>query len=174
VAPDNFELAVKKGLNVETFRHVRKEHILALAESLADANPEVAIKIIAQIPEFSKLVRAALDDAEKSYQTAVAALSASQAQAHEIRIRRLDALRSRLDRPDLTHENEVRILAEMREIELEARAEGIRLQEWLTNQRDSDRFERVLMVGAVIGLAYLAARAGTKSGFPRFSLPSGS
>lgn len=72
-----------------------------------------------------------------------------------------------------SHEDEARILAEMREIELEARADGIRLQEWLANQRDSDRFERVLMVGTVIGLAYLAARAGTKRGFPRFSLPSG-
>lgn len=102
VPPDTFELAVKKGLNVETFRHVRKEHILALAESLAGADPEVAIKIIAQIPEFSKLVRAALDDAEKCYQAAVASLATSQTQVHEIRIKRLDALRSRLDRPDLT------------------------------------------------------------------------
>ena len=41
-------------LNIPDFRHITKENVLMMASSLDKMSPEVAMKVLEQIPDFSK------------------------------------------------------------------------------------------------------------------------
>lgn len=49
-------------LNIPDFRHITKENVLMMASSLDKMSPEVAMKVLEQIPDFSKNVRIMLDE----------------------------------------------------------------------------------------------------------------
>lgn len=50
------ELELLNKLNIKDFRHLKTKHALELASSLRDLSPEVQLKIIEQVPNFSDFV----------------------------------------------------------------------------------------------------------------------
>jgi hypothetical protein len=166
--PDNRELATLKSLNLESFRHVRKEHVLALADALAGADPELALQVIKQVPDLVALAKATLDDLAKSYEAALTANAASYDGVQKVLLKRLEILEKQLDRDDLSPEMMLRILDDMAECAAQIMSKDTENKEFVAREHDKDIASKLLVAGTVVALVLGAVLSGRKAGFPRF------
>ena len=69
--PYTNEVEIRNALGIESWRHLSKDTFLQFLDSLPEVDPEVALKLIDQVPEITTLARGALDDAAKAYDAAL-------------------------------------------------------------------------------------------------------
>lgn len=64
---------VKKQLGIEDFRHVTKNQVVQLVSSLSKMDPEVAKKVIEQVPEIGKTALGMAKELKESYESSLKA-----------------------------------------------------------------------------------------------------
>jgi hypothetical protein len=155
------EVELRESLGLQSWRNLSKDTVIKLFENLQDTDPEVALKLVAQLPEITTYARAALDDTTRAYEAAINANTRSQDNLHALHMARLDILRAQLDK-DLDPEERLRVYDDIREVNANA------LQVDQHNRRFlSEQLEKKLMatVAASIGVAAVVvtvAKAGHK------------
>lgn len=63
------ELDLLKRLNIKDFRHLKAKHALELASSLKELSPEVQLKIIEQVPNFTNFISATISTCKNEIDT---------------------------------------------------------------------------------------------------------
>lgn len=95
------EDAVKRALEIDSWRNLSKDKVLQFAAMMPDMDTEVAIRIIEQFPQFKAFALDALNVLEKGYRSALDANVHSQDAAHRAFQDTRDAIKGQLDRNDL-------------------------------------------------------------------------
>jgi hypothetical protein len=161
VPPLNSEVEIKNALGIESWRNLSKDTFLRFLASLPEIDPEVALKLIAQVPEITQLAKAALVDAAKAYDAALKSNARSQEMVHEIHLKRLEILEAELDK-DLTPEDRMRVLEEIQDVNSNALLKDTENKRFISAQFD----KKLAMAGAafatVIAVVFAAARSGDK------------
>jgi hypothetical protein len=156
------EIELRNLLGIESWRNLSKDTVLRLLESLPDVDPEVALKLIAQVPEITQLAKAALDDVAKAYDAALESNARSQEMVHEIHRETLEILSAELDK-DLTPEERMRVFDEIRDLNLNARLKDTENKGFIAAQFD----KKLAVAGGafvtVIAVVFAAARSGAKA-----------
>lgn len=104
------EEAIKKTLNIDSWRNLSKDKFLTFVSELPNMDKEVAMKAIAQFPEFSTLVIAGLDQFKEQALAAQKFNWKGQRQVHKAFKDYRAMLNRELEREDLTGEDRFRIL----------------------------------------------------------------
>lgn len=104
------EEAIKKTLNIDSWRNLSKDKFLTFVSELPNMDKDVAMKAIAQFPEFSKLVIAGLDQFKEQALAAQRFNWKGQRQVHKAFKDYRAMLNRQLEREDLTGEDRFRIL----------------------------------------------------------------
>jgi hypothetical protein len=118
--------------------------------SLPDVDREVALKLIDQVPEITALARVVLDDAAKAYDAALTSNDRSQENVHQIHLKHLEILQAELQK-DLTPEEWIRVLEDMKDVNLSAAAKDTENKRFIAAQLHTK-----LATGAVIFLGVIA------------------
>src|SRR3954453_4573344 len=101
MSPYANDLEVKNALGIESWRNLSKETFFRFLESLPEIDRKLAIKLIAQMLEITKLGRAVLNDATRAYDAAVKSNARSLEMVHEINLGHFEALKDEIGK-DLT------------------------------------------------------------------------
>ena len=162
MSPYANDLEVKKALGIESWRNLSKDTFFRFLDSLPEIDRELALKLIAQVPEITKLARAALNDATKAYDAALKSNARSQEMVHEIQRQRLEILKDELGK-DLTPEERMRVLDEIKDVHSNALLKDTENKTFL-----SGLYDKKLAAAGVTGLAFLAFvfAAGRSGGKP--------
>lgn len=115
------EIEVLNFLGHDSWRNLKKDDVIRLLETLPDVDPEVALKIIAQVPEITKLAKVVVEDALKAHDAALASNARSQEMLHERDRQILEIFSAQLDK-DLTPEQWTRVVDEIRDVNVNARS----------------------------------------------------
>ena len=100
---------VKNKLGIDDFRQVTKSQVVQLVSSLSQMDPEVAKKVIEQVPEMGKVALGMAQDLKESYQAAIKANDAfSQATMKQINAI-IDILSEQLKNDGVTPEERIHI-----------------------------------------------------------------
>lgn len=157
------DVAVLGALGIPDFRHLSKETFFRFLETLPHTDPEVALKLLGQIPELATFARAALADATENFNTAVAAHADSRSMVHAVHLRRLYILEAELEK-NLTPEQWVRVLDDIREVnsnELDVDAQGNR---WLSDSLKTKLAGAAAVALGIAAIVLTASKSGGKSG----------
>lgn len=107
---------VKKALGIDDFRKVTKGQVVQLVSSLSQMDPDVAVKVIEQVPGFTS---AALDMAKEIREGYVVGLNANE-ESSKAALARIDAiidiLSEQLKNDGLTPEERMRIIECLNEL----------------------------------------------------------
>src|SRR3954454_20254383 len=160
MSPYANDLEVKNARGIESWRNLSKETFFRFLEILPEIDRELALKLIAKVPEITKLARAVLNDATKAYDAALKSNARSLEMVHEINLGHLEALKDERGK-DLTPEERLSVLDQMREVNLNALAIHTENQTWLERLSDKKRAAAALSAVAVVACV-LAARSGGK------------
>lgn len=153
---------VKKALNLDSWRNLSKDKLLAFVAEMPKMDKEVAMKIIAQFPEFKSLVSDGFNQLEQQVKSAHTFNWKSQKKVHEAFKEYRTLLNRELERESLTPEDRFRILDLFREA---VKAEG---------EKDTENKAMIVkilvaaatVVVALVGLAItaLGGKFGIKGG----------
>lgn len=156
------ELAVKEALGLPDWRHLKKEHVLQLLSMMSDMDSRVALNILGQIPDLTTFARVAMDEVAKAYDTALSSNSRSMEMVHQVHMERLALLGAELGK-DLSADERLRLLSEVRDVHTSALAKDTENKKFLSEQfekRVTGVLAGALVVCAVVYAA--ASRAGSK------------
>lgn len=155
----NNELDVKEVLGIESWRNLSKGAFLRFLTAMPEIDQEVALQLIGQIPEITTFAKVALEDAAKAYEGLLTSNARSMDGLHDLDMSVLAALREELAK-DLTPEERVRVLDQIREVHERAHVKDTENKKFLGEQ-----FEKRLGVGLAVAAAVVAVVFGvTKSG----------
>jgi hypothetical protein len=104
------EEQVKKALKIDSWRNLSKDKLLDFVAEMPKLDKDVAMRIIAQFPEFKSLVSDGFSQLEKQVKTAHRFNWKSQKRVHEAFKEYRALLNRELDRENLTPEDRWRIL----------------------------------------------------------------
>lgn len=155
------EVQVREALGLPDWRHLRKEHLLQLLSMMSDMDADVAATVLGQLPDIAAFARAALEDVSKSYDTALASNARSMEMLHEVQMQRLELLRAELGK-DVSPEDRLRLLAEVRDVHASAQAKDTENKAFLAEQFDKKLWVAVAGVAALGAAVFAAAKAGVK------------
>lgn len=157
----NSEVELRDSLGLTSWHQLSKNTVLTLVERLQETDPEVALKVISQIPEISTFVQKAMDDAGKAHDATLAANTRGLEIVHEVHMERLAILRAELAK-DLSAEERLRVLDDIGQINLQAVEKDTENKTFLTEQFD----KRLAMAGglALTVVAVVVGAAGHKRG----------
>lgn len=156
------EVAVKKFLEIDSWRNLRKEHVLQLMEMLPEVDPEVAKKLLDQVPELSKMAQAVLDDAAKAYDAALSSNNRSMELVHESHRKALDILQAELARTDLTPEERMSAFAKIDEILANLRLKDTENKQFLAEQLHAKLATAAVAVAGIAAVVFTAIKSGEK------------
>jgi hypothetical protein len=159
VARYNNEVELRGALGIESWRHLSKDAFLRFLDTLPDTDPQVALQLVGQLPELTSFARATLDDVTNSYETALVSSSHGLDMVHQIHLERLQILKAELAK-DLTPEERLRVLDDMREINLNTLAKDTENKRFLSDQLDKKLGATVAVAATVAGLVLAAAKSG--------------
>lgn len=153
------EIAVLNHLGIPDFRHLSKDTFFRFLETLPDTDPEVALKLLGQVPELAAFAKDALADATENFNAALASQSASRQMVHSVHMKRLEILEAELEK-DLSPEQWIRVLDDIREVNANELDVDTQSSAWL-----SDSLKAKLAAGGVAALGVVAVVvAASKSG----------
>jgi len=161
VPPYTSEVEIRNALGIESWRNLSKDTFLQFLDSLPEVDPEVALKLIDQVPEITKLARSALEDAAKAYDAALTSNARGQEMVHQIHIERLGILKAEL-REDPTPEERMRVLDEIRDVNSNALLKDTENKRFISAQFDKKLAAACVTAAAVIAVVFAAARSGDK------------
>jgi hypothetical protein len=144
------EVEIRNALGIESWRNLSKDTVLRLLDSLPEIDHEVALKLIEQVPEITKLARGALDDAGKAYDAALTSNARGQEMVHEIHRERLGILKAELEK-DLTPEERMRVFDDIRDVNLNALLKDTENKRFI-----SALFEKTMAAVGVTAVAVMA------------------
>lgn len=153
------ELELKDALGIESWRNLSKDTFFRFLEKMPDTDPEVALRLISQIPEITTLARSAIDDAAKAHEATLASNDRGQETVHQVHMERLAILRAELDR-DLSPEHRLRVLDDIREVNANALEKDSENKRFLSEQLDKRLATMVAASAAVLAVVVTAARSG--------------
>jgi hypothetical protein len=159
--PYTSEVEIRNALGIEPGKNLSKDTFLRFLDRLPEVDPEVALKLIDQVPEIAKLARGVLDDAAKAYHAALTSNARGQEMVHQIHLEHLEILKAELLRKDLTAEERMRVYKEIRDVNSNALLKDTENKRFI-----SALFDKTLAAGvtaaAVIAVVVVAARSGDK------------
>ncbi|MFF3037061.1 hypothetical protein [Arthrobacter citreus] len=139
---------VKKALNIESWRNLSKDKLLAFVAEMPHMDREVALKVIEQFPDFRSLVGETMTSMEQRFESAQKFNWKSQKKVHEAFRSYRDSLNRELDRPYLNGEDRFRILEMIRaSVEREA----------LKDSENKAFVLKMVSVAATVGVAAVGA-----------------
>lgn len=156
------EVAVKKFLEIDSWRNLRKEHVLQFMEMLPEVDLEVAKKLLDQVPELSKMAQAVLDDAAKAYDAALSSNNRSMELVHESHRKALDILQAELARTDLTPEERMSAFAKIDEILANLRLKDTENKQFLAEQLRAKLATAAVAVAGIAAVVFTAMKSGEK------------
>ena len=157
----NNEADILKALGMESWRNLSKDKLVQFLAMMPEMDKEVALKAISQFPEFTKFARSALEDTTKALEAALDSNERSQAQVHEIHLERLAILKAELDK-DLTPDERMRVLDDIREVGEKSAAKDAENKEFLAEQFTVKAITTVATVLAL--LVFVGARVLIQGG----------
>ena len=107
------EEAVKRALNIDSFRNLSKEKIMQFASMIPYMNPEVAIAVINQFPVFADFGKAAISHYMQISNAILESNNESQAAVIKGYQTILDALSVRIGKEDISEEERKSITEDM-------------------------------------------------------------
>ena len=159
--PYTSEVEIRNALGIESWRELSKNTFLRFLDSLPEVDPEVALKLIDQVPEITKLARGTLDEAAKAYEAALLSNARSQEMVHQIHLKRLRILKDELDK-DLTPEERMRVLDEIREVNSNVLLKDTENKRFISAQFDKILATAGVTAAAVIAVVFAVTRSGDK------------
>lgn len=157
------EQKVLDQLNIPNFRHITKDKVMTFASMLQNMEPEVAKKALEQFPEFAKMTLEVMREYKSVLEKSLDANSASSQQCYEIYNTVLDALKSCLDKEDLSFEEKKYYLDGMMEIAK------------MAESKDSENKKLnwiIINAGAFAVIAFVNISANLLGGSSNFKLSS--
>lgn len=161
VSPNTSEVEIKSALGIESWRNLSKDKFIGFLERLPEVDPEVALKLIDQIPDITMLARGVLDDAEKAYDAALTSNARGQEMVHQVHLERLAILKAELGK-DLTLEERMRVLDDIREVNSNALSKDSENKRFISEQLEKKLAAAGLAAAAVIAVVFAAAKSGDK------------
>jgi hypothetical protein len=152
--PYTSEVEVMNALGIESWRNLSKNSVFELLGLLPEIDREVALKIIDQIPEFTKLALGALDDVAKGHNAALASNDRNMEMVNQFHLEILAILKAELDK-DLTPEQWMRVVDELRDV----RVDGL-LKDTENKRFNSEQFDKRLRMTGMILLGVVAVVLG--------------
>ena len=143
------EAQVKEALGIHTWRNLSKDKVFQFAAMMPDMDREVALKIIEQLPEYTKFLTASLEIVAKEHESTLNSNSHSQDQVHGAYRDIREALKRKLDQGDLTWEETKYLIEQMMET---ARQESVK-------DTENKRFLEAIFKKAALGAGAAAAMA---------------
>lgn len=95
---------VKRALEIDSWRNLSREKVMRFAAMMPDMDKEVALKIVAQFPVFTRFALGALSFLEKATDSTHVSNNASQERVHEAYGEAREILRGELDQENLSPE----------------------------------------------------------------------
>jgi hypothetical protein len=157
------DVELRNALGIESWRNLSKDTFVGFLERLPEVDPEVALKLIDQVPEITTLARGTVEDATKAYDTALEANAHGQDAVDQIHRQRLEILRAELEK-DLTPEQWTRVLDDMREINVNALLKDTENKKFISDQFHATLATVGAAVVAVGAVVFVAIKSGDKSG----------
>ena len=154
----NNEADILKALGMESWRNLSKDKLVQFLAMMPEMDKEVALKAISQFPEFTKF---ALEDTTKALEAALDSNERSQALVHEIHLEQLAILKAELDK-DLTPDERMRVLDDIREVGEKSAAKDTENKEFLAEQFTVKAITTVATVLAL--LVFVGARVLIQGG----------
>lgn len=142
------EEKVLKKLQIQDFRHLTKDKVIAMASMLDKMDPEVAKKALEQFPEFAKTMKEVLGDYKESLDTALKENGESVKSYYASCDAIITALQKELDKEDLSFEDRKYIIDKMMEVNQ------------MKGMKDSEN-KKFLATLALCGVAAVTVVAGT-------------
>ncbi|MEU8236419.1 hypothetical protein AB0C12_43080 [Actinoplanes sp. NPDC048967] len=109
------EADVKKALGIDTWRNLSKDKVFQFAAMMPDMDKEVALKVIEQLPEYTKFLTASLEILQREHESTLNANSHSQDQVHQAFRDIREVLKAKLLHDDLDWEQTQYLIAQMME-----------------------------------------------------------
>lgn len=117
----NSEEAVKKALKIPDFRHMTKDKVVTLISNLDRMDPEVAMSIIEQFPEVSKMALGMAREQREALKEAMDANDESSQAAYNVINTVIEVLSAELEKDNLTPEERMHIVDCLKELPLESK-----------------------------------------------------
>lgn len=155
----NSEEDVKKALNIDSWRNLSKDKLLAFVAEMPHMDHEVALKVIEQFPDFKSLVGETLSSFEQRYESAQKFSWKSQKKVHDAFKFYRETLNRELERENLSVEERFSIL------------EMLRQAVAMESEKDSEHKAftiKLVTIAATVGVAAIGtaiAALGGKAGF---------
>jgi hypothetical protein len=150
---------VKKKLGIDSWRNLSKDKFLNFVAEMPQMNKEVALKAIAQFPNFKSLVDETLNSVEQNSANAQKYSWKSQKKVHGAYKSYRKTLDRELDRENLSTEDRFRILEMLRE--------AVNMESEKDSEHKAFQLKLVTIV-ATVGIAAVGAAVaalGGKAGF---------
>lgn len=150
---------VKRALNIDSWRNLSKDKLLAFVAEMPHMDQEVALKVIEQFPNFKSLVGETLNSFEQRYESAQKFSWKSQKKVHEAFQSYRETLNRELGRENLSVEERFSIL------------EMLRQAVAMESEKDSEHKAftvKLVTIAATVGVAAIGtaiAALGGKAGF---------
>jgi hypothetical protein len=157
------EVDIKRALEIDTWRNLSKDKVLGFLQAMPQLDPEVALKVVAQVPEITSLAREAIDDATKTYDAALAANDRGHEMAQEFAREGLAILREELGRDNLTPEDRMRVLAQVSDAVALVFQKDTENKQFIAQQHGQTLAAIGMTAVAVVGVLVAAAWTGQKS-----------
>jgi gas vesicle protein len=110
------EQKVLKKLEIEDFRHLTKDKVIAMASMLDKMDPEVAEKALAQFPEFAQTVQKMLSEYKETLDQGMEANKESVQSYYDCCHSILESLQAQLEKENLSFEERKYIVDRMLEV----------------------------------------------------------
>lgn len=153
------EVELKNALGIESWRNLSKDTFFRFLEKMPDTDPEVALRLIGQIPEITSLARATLDDVASAHDATLASNDRGQEMLHQFHMEHLAILKTELDR-DLTDEQRLHVWNQIREVNLNVLQSNTEHKRFLSDQFDKRLAATMAASAGVLALVVTAARSG--------------
>ncbi|GIF13919.1 hypothetical protein [Actinoplanes teichomyceticus] len=109
------EAEVKKALGIDTWRSLSKDKVFQFAAMMPDMDREVALKIIEQLPEYTKFLTASLEILEREHESTLTSNSHSQDHVHRAYREIREVLKGKLGQEDIGWEETRYLIEQMME-----------------------------------------------------------
>jgi hypothetical protein len=156
------EVQLKKALQIDSWKNLSRDKMIRFAAMMPDMDKELALKIVAQFPEFKRFALDALDVIEKTYESALTHNKQSLESFYQGNREIRSILERQLENENLTWDEKKFLLERIMETgnrEFEKDSENKRFLDSM--------FTKVAVVGAAavgLGLAFVGGRVRAERG----------
>lgn len=158
---------IKRALEIDTWRNLSRDKVLKFAAMMPEMDKEVALGIIAQLPVFTRFSVEALDALRKVHESTQVSNKQSQDRVHDAYSDIREALKSELDKDDLSPEDRQRLtelLMETGNKEFAKDSENKRFLDGLMNKATLATGATVLASLVFVGAKVMVERGVAGSG----------